>query len=220
MVDNIEEIIDDLISIGKKCYNYLTYEIISKYFQELNIELTLDDIDSIYYLLVNREIKIVDQLPEGINLSLECIKPQSYLNTKENKDRQQTITRSNGKKYKEDEEDIINLKEIEKYCPEKAIDKLIYLAEKGLLDYKIFFETLNKYKINDNRIIEIAEYLLSKGYDICNFDMYDKYEKIKNYIANDISNNSKEFQKGEDEMYIDFNFNDIKSIYTTSINIF
>jgi len=171
----LERCLRKLVSEGKRHDGLITYTMILDVLDKEAVEVSVEDVDSIYKRLRLAGIEIVDGLPDG-NV-LPTIKPQQrHLSVKtRGLARAGERRRRYSRNYMNEEASWYELALA--VCPEKALDALVLKAEWGTLSKSDLINVAEQYGFSTVETRQLVEYLVLRAEQL-DPDLLDFYKMI------------------------------------------
>ncbi|NYE57526.1 RNA polymerase sigma factor region1.1 domain-containing protein [Carboxydothermus ferrireducens] len=183
--NRLEDCLQKLLKLGRKQNGYITFESINQILGSNGNEFTINELDYLYDELNKSAIKIVDNLPEELEIK------KSYKDNKKAR-----FNEKNKKFYKKAFYRADKNKKDKILCLENAIDNLIYFwLERGFLKAEEVEGILKKCCLSVREFEEVIDFLKSKGIDIP--EDLNKFRDIEAY--DDYSLGTEDF---DDEIYL------------------
>lgn len=164
--NELDRCLQRLVAQGKRFGGCLSYQIIDGILRHNRCEISMDTLDLIYQRLQAEKIEIVDELPEQAAINHTNLQDNGK-GFRKPRSRTRVIQQKRFKYISNDK--LSTIKQIP--CPEEAIDKLLYRWEiTKNLSGRYFFAIIEKYYLTRLEIMQLIDYLGSKGIEIDNSD--------------------------------------------------
>lgn len=165
-----------LIAKGRRYGGYVSYRIVRDALHGIQPEVSMEALDLIYERLVAEGIEIVDQIPDRPAIAAGSDTNEAEEGSgSEYQPLARVARRKRRYKYGYDTSEASTRRK-PRFCPERAIDMLLFRAEAGLPCGRIFLKIISSCKLSRSEVGELVEYLWSQGIDIPDLDLSQFYD--------------------------------------------
>ncbi|QUL97789.1 MAG: RNA polymerase sigma factor region1.1 domain-containing protein [Candidatus Fermentithermobacillus carboniphilus] len=171
----LERCLRKLISQGKRHDGLITYTMILDVLDKEAIEVSVEDVDSIYKRLRLAGIEIVDGLPDS-NV-LPTSRPQQWCLSVKTRRPARVGQRRRRYRRKYVDEDPFWYELALATCPEKALDALVSKAECGTLSKSDLINVAEQYELSTVETRQLVEYLILRTEQL-DLDLLGFYKMI------------------------------------------